>query len=92
MTIEEYYNKRKKRQLDEAIEFVNRYEDVYRHEPPLNELREYFFLFAREKDMCDSFEKQLNLLGNKTLSLERLEASRIFTGYSDFLQYCREHK
>lgn len=92
MSIDEYYTKRKKNQLTEAVAVVNRFVDVYGYEPPLEALNEYFFLFATEDEICPSFESQLALLGNKELSLKRIKDSRLFYGYKDFLRYCREKR
>ena len=50
MTLEQYYEKRKKAQLEEATELVKLYRDRYGKEPDDKALHEFFWLFCDGED------------------------------------------
>ena len=56
----------------------------------MEDLYEYFLLFARQEDMCEKYEYQMRLMGTCDLSYQLLLSgdSRRFDGYEDFLEYC----
>ena len=92
MSLDEYYNKRKNRQLNEAVDFVLQYEKRFGEMPPREKLCEYFFLFESGKDaMPEKFLSQLRLMGNYEESVLKLEngSLRQFDGYEEFIKYCK---
>lgn len=92
LTLEEFYKKRKKNQLKEAVDFVNRYNNVFGKMPEEKFLKEYFFLFSNSSKLCPEFEFQMRLMGNRDKSIVALEKSRQFEGYEEFIGYCNSHK
>lgn len=93
MSIEEYYEKREKAQLDEAKKLAIEYYLRYGKCPDKNVFHEYFMLFETSKEAVkvDDFEKKLELCENKVQSMEYMDMSRpMFNGYTDFMRYCFE--
>lgn len=88
MTLEQFRNKREKKQLSEAKQFVLTYKKSFGSFPPLSEMDEYFFLFHVNK-LDENFERQLHLMGNYKFSDSILkDISPKFKSYQDFLKYC----
>ena len=86
MTIEEYYEKRKKAQFEEATQVVRLYREKYGKNPPPNVLSEFFFLFTNKVESLDeSMQKQLHNLGNYEQSVSKLvEHKPMFSTMEDF--------
>lgn len=95
-TVEQYLDKRRKLQLDEAYDLY----DCWRRNspegkaglmPPRELFREFFFLFenrAEKKLSCGEYSNVMSLCGNRELSqkaFERTDAS--FNGYEEFITY-----
>lgn len=91
MSIDEYYNKRKSKQLEEAKELISEYYKRYKKYPKKEVLREYFWLFEnRNEKLCKTFENVLNLENNKKNSINRFKQTKpIFNGYEEFLKNVR---
>lgn len=89
MSIEEYYEKRKEKQLEEATLLVTEYYKKYQKYPPKDILREFFWLFENRKSkLCDSFENVLDLENNGKKSRKVFyETKPMFKGYDEFLKY-----
>ena len=87
MTIDEYYEKRKPLQYDEAAEFVREYRKVFDKNPGENELSEFFWLFTNDTtNLPESWKYQLRQAGNYEYSLELLKANKpMFNSMQDFL-------
>lgn len=65
MTIDEYYEKRRKAQVSEATELVKTYREVYGKEVDTECLREFFWLFSDANDRLPVQWEQVNsLCGN----------------------------
>lgn len=64
MTIDEYYLKRQKAQLNEATELVREYRKKYHKNPDENVLSEFFFLFNHGGELHDSWKAQMRNVGN----------------------------
>lgn len=92
MTLEEYYEKRKSRQLKEALNFVEAYKRIGGGYPPEEELNEYFYLFAIPETNNPAFLRQLNLMSTKEKSIEKMKEGRPFASYEDFLKYYRTER
>lgn len=90
MSLEEFYHKRRDRQLEEAVTLVLEYRKKYGKMPPREELHEYFFLFENGgKDMPEVFRRKLELMCNPEKSRERLGNQKVmFREYDAFLAYC----
>ena len=88
MSLEDYYKKRKEKQLSEAVNYVKKYKDSFGYNPPINKLDEYFYLFfdPDNGEYKRIFDKKLNLLGNYDQSLSQI--NRTFNSYEEFLQFC----
>ena len=90
MSIEEYYKKRKEKQLDEAVNYVKNYKECYGCNPPINKLDEYFYLFfdPTDEEQKEIFDFKLNLMGNYNESLQAaIDRQAQFKSYSDFIRY-----
>lgn len=77
MTLDDYYEKRKKAQLSEASEQVIQYEKRCNMRPDKQVLREFFFLFEEYDDringgkLDEEYERMLSFTGNYDESKER---------------------
>ena len=88
MTLEEYRDKREKRQLKEAVEYVLEYKKRFKTYPPEEKMDEYFFLFKPSK-IFDKYKDQLKLMNNYDKSLEKLNSKKYqFNSYNEFLKFC----
>lgn len=90
MSIEDYYEKRKKKQLSEAVNYVKCYKERFGCNPPIQKLDEYFYLFfdpADEKQR-NIFDFKLNLIGNYDESLRAAIGGAMFKSYEEFIEYC----
>lgn len=87
MTLDEYYDKRKSKQLKEAVDFVKEYKKRYNKIPPEEKLNEYFFLFKPSK-LNKKFIEQLKLMGNYDESKANLSKNYKFSSYKEFINYC----
>lgn len=87
MTLDEYYKKRKSRQLSEAVTFVQEYKKRFNKIPSEDKLNEYFFLFKPTK-LNEKFKGQLNLMGNYEEGKKKLYEDYKFPSYEAFIEYC----
>lgn len=90
MSIEEYYEKRKKQQIKEAKELVIEYYKRYNKIPNEELLREFFWLFRERNEKLPEVFKDVNSLGgNLEFSMNIYKKTNpVFTSYYDFLEYC----
>ena len=88
MSIDEYYNKRKSKQLEEAKELVKEYYKKYKRYPEKEILREYFWLFEdRNQELCKTFQDVIDLEDNTNNSTKRIKQTKpMFNGYEEFLK------
>lgn len=87
MTLNEYYEKRRSKQINEAITFVKEYKKRFGEIPPESKLSEYFFLF-KPTSLNEKFVDQMKLMGNYELSKKKLYENYKFKSYKDFIDYC----
>lgn len=88
MSLEEYKEKREKKQIEEATLLVKEYYNRYKKYPDVRLLREFFWLFEpREKSLIDTFLK-VNELGGNIENTTKLfkETKPTFDGYAKFLE------
>ena len=92
MTLEEYRDKREKRQLKEAVEYVLEYKKRFKTYPPEEKMDEYFFLFKPSR-IYTKYRSQLELMGNYHETLKKLSTYHTkFSSYKDFLNYCNKQE
>ncbi|HEM3678014.1 TPA: hypothetical protein U1C83_001176 [Streptococcus suis] len=87
MPLSEYYEKRKKVQLQEATELVVKYRERYGNEPDARALHEFYWLFSDSPEELDGvFSRMQALCGNKAVSDGKLrENQKLFKTMEDFL-------
>lgn len=90
-TIEQYYEKRKKLQLQEAKCIYDNYLRSYGKEPDEGVFGEFFWLFQkRGESLHPEFERRMRTVGNYEQSQEKLLNNKPqFDGYEEFLTYLR---
>lgn len=90
MSIEDYYEKRKKKQLAEAVNYVKCYKERFGYNPPIDKLDEYFYLFFDPKDeeQRKIFDFKLNLMENYDESFQVALGGAMFKSYEEFIGYC----
>ena len=90
MSIEDYYKKRKKKQLTEAVNYVKCYKECFGCNPPINKLDEYFYLFfdSMDSEQKEIFNSKLNLMENYDVSLQTAMKGTKFKSYQEFIEYC----
>lgn len=72
MTLEEYYEKRKREWVGEAVELVQKYRARYGREPDVMALREHFWLFSNDYDsLPEPWKHVMTLVGNEAESREK---------------------
>ena len=89
-TLEEYYEKRKAAELQEAVTMVQEYIDRYGKEPPVEIMREHFWLFADDYDsLIPEFKDVMHLVdGSFEESCRRLlENKKEFEAFEHFIDY-----
>ena len=87
MTLEQYYEKRKIAQLDEAIELVKEYRMQYGKNPDEKALHEFFWLFSNGNDnLPECWEHMQNLVGNRKQTDEVfINNKKMFESMEEFL-------
>lgn len=85
--IEDYCEKLKKNQSNEALELARAYYERTNRVPPKEIFHEFFFLFEdRDCQLCECFENKLKLAGNYEKSKDVFMKSKpMFKNYDDFL-------
>lgn len=92
MTLEEYYHKRKKRELHEAVLLAKAYYTRYGKKPGPEVFHEYFFLFAkRDKDYLDKygFNYSLHIKDPDKFLKHFMNTEPTFSDYEEFIDYCK---
>lgn len=95
LSINEYYQKRKRKQLEEAATYVRKYEERFGVVPSIEELDEYFFLFFNPNDQIqrDTFDFKLKLMENYNETMKKAELNKPpFSSYDEFIKYCKENR
>lgn len=88
MTLEEYRQKRRAAQLQEARELVQLYRRRYGREPDERALHEFFWLFSADPDrLAPLWDEQMRLVGNYEFSKEQMKAhTPAFESMESFLK------
>ena len=91
MTIEEYYDKRKAAQFQEAKTLALKYYQVFNEKPSEDVFKEYFMLFKNADDVENNkmFIQQMETSGNCQAVFEYLKNNKpMFNGFDEFLNCC----
>ena len=91
MGIEDFYNKRKNEQFNEAKDIAIRYKEAFGCEPPREVFREYFMLFCskEEADSIEIFKAQMRTgMTYKETSEYMSLCEPMFKSYEEFLKAC----
>ena len=89
MSIDEYFNKRQKKQLDEAVQLFQLYFNKYKKVPPQKIFKEYFWLFSNKTDSLNTEERRLLLGVNESQTVYKFTNHRcLFKSFSVFCEYC----
>lgn len=88
MSLEEYMNKRKKRELDDAKEIVRNYYERFNKKPPKEVLPAYFWLFeSDENSLIPIFQERMKLCGNYEQSVAAFRNNKaVYRNYEEFLE------
>lgn len=88
MTLDEYHEKRKSKQIKEAKELVIEYYKRYNKYPEKELLREFFWLFEDNyDDLNDTFKDVIKLEGNEESSKKVFkEHKKEFDSYESFIE------
>lgn len=91
MPLEQYYEKRKKAQLEEATELVRLYRERYGTDPDDKALHEFFWLFCDGKDeLPDCWEHMQKLVGNEEQTKRVFSRhKKMFANKKDFLNHIK---
>ena len=90
-SIEEYYQKRKERQFDEARQIALLYRERFGKEPPREIFREYFMLFSEREEAAGNpeFRFQMELLESYEATVSYMDRhAPMFADYRAFLDAC----
>lgn len=87
MSLDAYYEKRKKEYYEEAVELVKEYRKVFGREPAEDDLSEFFWLFTDStENLPASWIYQLKQAGNFEESIEKLKQNqKMFASMEAFL-------
>ena len=91
MSIDEYYQKRRQKQFDEARTIARAYMERFGKEPPQEAFSEYFMLFCTPEDamQVEVFRRQMETSGNFEECVQYIQAHKpMFHGYRAFLEAC----
>lgn len=92
MSIEDYIQKRRAAQIDEAISLVKSYKKKYGYLPEISQFDEFFYLFFdRSKDLIKDFDRKLEIGGNyqKSKEIFMTGSHSMFNSFEDFLNYLK---
>lgn len=88
-SLEEYYVRRKRKQLDEAIEIYKRYKQRFGKAPAKEIFHEYFYIFtSSSSNLCDIFTQKLDDHGNADECLRWIDSHKPqFESFESFCEY-----
>ena len=91
-SLSDFIVKRDRKQLDEAVNVVKKYNSAFHAIPPIEVLHEYFYLFMDSSDeKLQVFRNKLELCGNYDESISYLKENKPqFNGYDDFIAFCKK--
>jgi len=89
-SVDDFYNKRKKLYVKEAVDMFLEYYKKYDQIPDKTVFDEFFFIFEeRNSEINKKFVEKMKLTGNYESSLTTFKNSKPeFNGYHEFCNYC----
>lgn len=91
MTIEEFYEKRSQKQLEDAKRLALHYKNKFSKDPPIEIFSEYFMLFCTAEEALEipQFKAQMETSNNFDETINYMNNNQpIFDGYEAFLNEC----
>ncbi len=91
MTIEEFYEKRSRKQFEEATRLALHYKNKFSKEPPIEIFMEYFMLFCTTEQALEipQFKTQMETNNNFDETVNYMNNNQpMFDGYEAFLNEC----
>lgn len=92
MSLEEFCDKRKQAQLEEATVLAQTYYRRTGKTPPKELFHEFFFLFEDGSQLPAKFEKKMKLTNNYEQSMNCIIQSNMFKSYEEFMAYAMNEK
>lgn len=91
-SLEDYYERRRSKQLEEAVTIYKCYRDRFNEIPPVEVFHEYFYLFTSEStDLCAAFLSKAEDHGNASECLDWIDSHvSQFPSYEAFCEYAEE--
>ena len=88
-SLEEYYERRKRKQIDEAADIYRRYKERFGKVPPIEVFHEYFNLFSTDSSaLCPLFRQKLDDHGNAEECMSWIDSHKhVFQNYEEFCEY-----
>lgn len=88
-SLEEYYDRRKRKQLDEAVEIYKRYKQRFQKVPPKELFHEYFYLFTSSSaDLCEVFRQKLDDHENADECMDWIDShDSLFDSFDSFCSF-----
>ena len=92
MSLEEYYEKRKSKQLEEAVEIAKEYYETYNKYPDKEVFREFFWLFENNRNkLCKAFDDVMKLENNEEKSYKKFKENKSkFSNYEEFIEFTKK--
>lgn len=95
-SLEEYYEKRKKQQIEEAVELANEYKAQYNEIAPKELFHEFFWLFEERTDRYKDtqvYDRMMHINNNFANTNKRFyNTLPQFKNYQEFIEYCEKRK
>lgn len=89
MSIESYYEKRKKAYLNDAKSLAVEYYKKNKNMPPMELFRDYFPIFLNEESEIKNnktFNKILSLGNNEEYTINNIKKQKIYNNYNEFIE------
>ena len=91
MSLDDYFEKRKKEQLEEAVSLAKEYYNTYKKIPDIRVFGEYYFLFAeRSKEYLDKhgLNYTIHIRDSEKFLNNFYQTEPVFNGFEEFIKYC----
>ena len=93
-SLDEFYEKRRKRQLDDAIKLANTIRNEYNRNPTVNEMGSFYPLFLeRNEETLRQENVRTKISGDNECDIIKdfMNSKPLFCGFEDFLQEAKKH-
>ena len=84
--------KRKSKQLEEAVEIAKEYYETYNKYPDKEVFREFFWLFENNRNkLCKAFDDVMKLENNEEKSYKKFKENKSkFSNYEEFIEFTKK--